>query len=92
MTEEQQHLLETVENTLSKYKEVGELFASTSDYDEIASKIKDFFNSFKQLQQAYSSITNGDEVEEVEKSNKSVWSDLFSNMENGKVQLIELVK
>lgn len=81
MTEEQQNkLLETVENTLSKYKEVGELFASTSNEGEIVSKIEEFFNSFNQLQQAYSSITNGEEVEEVEKSNKSVWSGLFSNM------------
>lgn len=82
MTEEQQkQLLETVENTLSKYKEVGELFASTSNNDEIVSKIEDFFNSFNQLQQTYSSIKNDDEVEEVEKSNKSVWNGLFSTME-----------
>lgn len=85
MTEEQQNkLLETVRNTLSKYKEVGELFASTSNEDEIASKIKEFFNSFHQLQQAYSSITDGEEVEEVEKSNESVWNKLFSSMEKFK--------
>lgn len=78
MTDEQQNqLLESVKNILGKHTEVGEAFKNKSGEDEIISKIEDFFNSFNQLQQVYSELTN----EEVQKHDKTSWNDLFSAMD-----------
>lgn len=80
-TEQQEQLLETVKNVLDKHKEVAQAINDNGNEEDIISKFQEFSSSFNELEQTYSSLT-GNEETEVQKSNKTIWKNLFGNIEN----------